>query len=88
MGKTITPTYRVEYRDQSGWHSECWSGRATTTRLEDWRVARNSSMQPGGVNEHVAPAIGYVPHISHAKLVHQKSGEVVATTVMPMFEAV
>lgn len=86
MGKSYTPTYRVEYRDQSGWHSECWNGKATEARLEQWRVARNGSMQPGGVNAHIPPALGFQPHISHAKLVHQKSGQVVATTKMPMFE--
>lgn len=88
MGKTITPTFRVEYRDQQGWHSECWDGRATDKRAEDWRIARNASMKTGGANEHIPPFLGFIPHISHVKIVHQRSGTVVAEAKMPMFEVV
>ena len=88
MGTSVTPAYRVEYRDQTGMHSACWKGQATATRLEDWRQMMNLSFQAGGSNEHLGKALGFVPHVSHAQLVHQKSGRVVVTTTMPMFEVV
>ncbi len=88
MGKSITPKYRVEYRDQGGWHAECWAGRATSERLEAWRKSRNQSFNHGGVNYPTAVAIGYIPHISHAKLVRQSNALVVADVKAPMFEVV
>lgn len=86
MGKSYTPKYRVEYRDQSGWHSQCWSGRVSDKHAEDWRVAMNKSFQPGGNNAHISEAVGYVLHVSRVLIKNQRSGQTVARAVMPMFE--
>jgi hypothetical protein len=88
MGKVITPTYRVEYRDNASRSTSAmhWRGRATQKRLEQWRQDYNKSFNPGGVNFHVSQALGVVVHISHAWIVDQRSGDVVAKTKMPMFE--
>ena len=79
MGRVITPTYRVEYRDNllamgrtvgDGFGADgkrcniqAWNGRATAARLADWRKAMNASFKPGGANEHLAKAFNSVPHI-------------------------
>lgn len=88
MGKSYTPTYRVEYRDQTGLHSECWKGRATAQRLEAWRQARNTSLGHGGVNYHLSLAVGLIVHVSWARLIRQSTREVVAEVRQPLFEAV
>lgn len=94
MGRSYTPTYRVEYNDNPfrvAWNGiEAWDckryGRPTAKNLTEWRNRRNASMQKGGVNDHIPAALGYIPHISHAKIVRQSTGEVVAEYVMPAFE--
>lgn len=88
MGKSYTPTYRVEYRDQTGWNTVLWKGKASAKALEAWRVQMNESLRPGGVNDQIGKALGFTPHVSHAKLIHQASRQVVAEAKMPMFEVV
>jgi hypothetical protein len=91
MGRSIIPIYRVEYQDygsRTAWHSMCWKGRATAARLEQWRRDYNKSFNPGGVNWHVSQSLGYVLHITKARLVHQATGTPVAFVNMPMFEVV
>lgn len=88
MGKSLPYTFRVEYLDQSGWHSQGWKGRASDKVLEGWRRTMNKSFGTGGVNEHLSLALGYVLHISYAKIIHQASGLKVAEARMPMFEVV
>lgn len=86
MGRIITPTYRVEFQDQTGEHRMAWNGRATKKRLEEWRKTYNASFEPGGVNDHLSTE--FVLHISHARIVHQDTGRVVCATEMPSFEVV
>jgi hypothetical protein len=90
VGKVITPTYRVEYRDNASRSnsSMAWQGRATQKRLEQWRKDYNKSFNHGGANYHVSQALGVVVHISHAWIINQRTGEIVAKTQMPMFEVV
>jgi hypothetical protein len=99
MGSSSTPTYRVEYRDQGRtWQSAIWNvkagpnrtghGQPTDENAEKWRKAMNASFQAGGTNAHLAGMAGYVPHINAVRIVHQATGRVVATAVMPMFEVV
>lgn len=95
MGTSYTPTYRVEYNDSPfcvAWNGiETWDcknyGRPSVKNLTEWRNRRNASMQAGGVNQHIPQALGYIPHISHARIVRQTTGEVVTEFTMPMFEA-
>jgi hypothetical protein len=97
MGRSITPTFRVEYHDNpfakvdlNVRHSFSWNtkayGRPTNANLEKWRTAMNKSYAAGGVNEHVSEMLGYAVSISAAQIVRQASGEVVATYTAPMFE--
>jgi hypothetical protein len=90
MGRSVTPTYRVVYRDNTSlnWRTMAWRGKASAERLEQWRLGYNKSFNPGGVNWHVSQSLGYVLHITKARLVHQKTGTHVAFVNMPMFEVV
>jgi len=92
MGRTVTPKYRIEYNESGRNQVQCWNskfyGRATAINLEAWRVKHNASFLPSGVNNHVTKALGYVLHVSYARIVNQFSGEVVAEARMPMFEVI
>lgn len=93
MGRSYTPTYRVEYQtDTARWQTMCWDtashGRPNTASLEKWRRSYNESFAPGGDNEHVSKDLGVVIHISRAKLVHQRTGRVMCEVTMPLFEVI
>lgn len=96
MGRSITSTFRVEFNDNPfrlAWNAtECWNckvyGRPSQKNLVEWRNRRNLSMKKGGCNEHIPEGLGYIPHISHARIVRQSTGEVVETYAMPAFEVV
>ena len=80
MGRTITPTYRVEVENHPGiWRNYCaWDsksyGRACHLNLERWRATLNASFNPTGVNAH----IGSKGRIYSVRLVRQSTGQVVA----------
>lgn len=98
MGRSIKPTFRVEYHDNPFapvdlglhrcmcWNTKIW-GRATEANLAAWRDKMNEGFAAGGCNEHISKARGYVVRVSHARIVRQATGEVVAEYAMPMFEA-
>lgn len=99
MGKSYTPTYRAEYKTQTGdWRLISWNVRGGTNRTahgvpnernaELLRKALNKSFAPGGVNYHVSKAAGYIVSINRLRVIHQASNQVVAETVAPMFEVV
>jgi len=98
MSKTRTPKYRVEYLDNTvesrksrrytAERTMAWDGRATRARLEAWREAINASFESSGVNAHLSDALGYVVRIGRSRIVNQRTGEVVAEYVPPMFEVV
>lgn len=98
MGKTYTPAYRAEYRDQQGWHVMSWEvrsrygmtahGAPTEANAEKLRRALNRSFRRDGVNAHVADLLGFVPHVSAVRIVRQDSGRVVVDVRAPMFEVV
>ena len=92
MGRSVTPTYRVEVRLNTGYMTpSAWNckqdGRPTEANLEKWRKELNASFQPDGVN---GPRndTDTVIHIISAKIIRQRTGEVVSETTMPMFEVV
>ena len=94
MGRTITPKYRIEYvesnrerANSAAWDAKTY-GRANARNLERWRTKLNTSFLPGHCNFHVSQALNVIPHVSYARLVNQKTGEVVAEARMPMFEVV
>jgi hypothetical protein len=96
MGRSTTPTYIVKTFERKPDGSTkvnkmAWSkkGKPTAGQAEDFRRAYNLSFLPGlGVNSHVSKALGYVPHASKVEVWNQKTSQLVATAVMPMFEVV
>lgn len=85
MGRTVTPTYRMEYWDQGGHHQQAWSGRPTNANLAKYIRAHIKSLKKGGVNYHVSLALKYIPVPHKARIVRQKTGDVVATWKAPSF---
>lgn len=92
MGKSVTPTYRIEIpsavcvtrgvrvgHSPAGW-SVKHSGSPTDESLAKYVADYEASTLPGGVNEHLG-----VTRVSSARVVHQSSGEVVATYAPAMF---
>ncbi len=101
MGRSYTPKYRVEYRDNTmyvdgrvptmypgrvSWPSHL--GKPSNAKAEDLRRKMNQSFQPGGVNGHVSNALNTVVHIYRLWVVEQKTGTWVAETTAPAFEVV
>ena len=84
MGRSVTPTYRIEYtaKNYSGTSMVGWqkhNGRATSKNLARYCDAMNGSFESGGCNEHISKSLGYTAKITGARLVHQFSGDVIAT---------
>lgn len=98
MGRSVTPTYRIEYSDNdTPRHGRrpfskmiCWNGksygRATLANLERWRSTFNTSFETGGVNQHVSDAAGFILRVGSCRIVHQATNRVVATFTAPAFE--
>jgi hypothetical protein len=99
MGRSITPTFRAEYKTQDGrWNAIGWNARATQCanvtvhgapnerNAEVMRSKLNKSFANGGVNAHVSAAVGYILHVSAVRVIRQSTGEVVAMAVAPLFE--
>ena len=95
MGRSCTPTFRVEYRDNTLRHFQAphWltydykrHGKPDDAKAEAIRVSLNASFGPGGVNWHVSTARGVVIHITRLDIVRQADGEIVGTATAPMFE--
>lgn len=82
MGKSVTPKYRVEYKDQEGKHISDWmvkeKGKPTEENLDKWLMDLNKSFLTGGVNEHISESLGFVPAALSAKIVEQRTGDVKA----------
>ena len=99
MGRSYTPKYRVEYRDNTMFshgvpslypQSMAWDtkrdGKPTNANLEKWRKAYNESFNTGGVNFHASQGTGVIIHIYKAWIIEQKTGAWVTQTDAPMFE--
>jgi hypothetical protein len=85
MGRSITPKYRVEMFRRNPFTGdrvsdvECWKGRASDTLLESYVLRLERSYKPGEVNGHISASFGYLPAYDAARIVDQKTGQVVAT---------
>ena len=93
MGHSVTPKYRVEVRGNFtrmgiGLTPAAWRGKVSEQRLEEYRQSMNQSFLPGGVNEHVSRADGFVHHISYARIVRQSDGQIMCAVRAPMFEII
>lgn len=101
MGKTFTPTYRLEVTENArksytaplrgmhntfGWKAKEY-GKPTTANLEKWITAYHESLKLGGCNEHLSRSLGYLPTLKAAKIIRQSTGEVMAEWNAPAFMA-
>lgn len=82
MGRSTTPAYRVEFETTGrtlALTPLCWSvkqdGRPTESNLLRLVATMNRSFEPDGANSRVG-ALGV--RITHARLIRQSSGDVVA----------
>lgn len=93
MGRITTPKYRLEIWSNAplrrvaemvfaGPSIESWQvsqrGRPTERNLEHYLFAQAKSFEHGGVNQHVSRALGYVPYPREARIVNQRTGQIVA----------
>lgn len=86
MGKSYTPTFRLEYKDQGGWQTQFYDKRRPTDdQLRRYLIDLVHSFYIGGINEHVSKSIGYIPMPTQARVIRQKTGEIVAKFNAPMF---
>ena len=94
MGRTIIPTYYAETRDNRnlGWLHLAWNcrdhGWPSVENAERYRDSLNKSFKIGGVNEHISRSAGILVHVSELRIIHNKTGEVVASAKAPLFEVV
>ncbi len=89
MGKSYTPTYRLEFHDgtsEKGYMVQAWKGKATIQALEQWIYSYAKSLELGGVNQHISISLGHIPYPYSARIVRQATGEVVATWKAGMFQ--
>lgn len=82
MGRSTTPTYRVEFQIASpariGWTPMRWDGKHLG-RVSDANLAKmvkvyEDATKPGGVNAHLGETT-----IAAARVIRQATGDVVAT---------
>jgi hypothetical protein len=97
MGRIVTPTYRLEWewyhpthgvqRVRQSWNQQC-HGRANAEQLARYVASMIESFKPGGVNYHVSESSGVIVVPHRARIVRQKTGEVVAEWEAPAFMAI
>ena len=89
MGKSITPTYRLELEGNLRATPMAWNvkeaGRPTAENLERAVQVLNASYAPAGCNRHVADALEIEPVHTSARIVRQATGQVVAEWRAPSF---
>lgn len=87
MGRDYTPKYRIEFAGNFHLEDCAWTnpGRPTDRRLEKHCRALNESFR-AGCNQHIGDGLGYIPYLTLAKVVYQKTGNVVASWQAPAFE--
>jgi hypothetical protein len=94
MGRSVTPTYRVEYRavdcvltSGSWWvhgrYQMRGDGRPTDVNLHEHVKSLEASFKPGRSNDHIGDV-----KIIEAWIVHQASGDQVAHYEAPLFEVI
>lgn len=92
MGRSTTPTYRVEVvanvpMSWFGWDCRI-NGLPTAANAEKFRTGYNATFQPNSGHPNATTGDRVVPHISKVQVIRQRTGAVVAEAVGPMFEVV
>lgn len=82
MGRTVTPKYRVEFRDEQGrnggFTAAAWRGKVSQKALAVYVETLNASFEPGGSNEHVRASFPGAK-VAAARIVRQSDDVVLAT---------
>lgn len=95
MGRSTTPTYRIEVTGGFRMTNMAWQmgrgfgvsyGKPTDANLAKLIQDMNESMAPGGVNGHLSAGRATPARITKAQVVRQSTDKVVATYAAPMFE--
>lgn len=91
MGRSVTPTFRVETTGTIGMTPACWNtksyGRPSEKTAREYVEKFNESLEPGKCNEHIRKAYPNA-RMTGAKIIRQSTGEVVASYAAPMFQVV
>lgn len=85
MGKSYTPTYRLELIDSAGRSVQSWRGKATDKRLFAYLRNYVKSLYIGGVNAHISEMYGFIPYPHKARIVRQNTDEIVCEWQAPTF---
>ena len=86
MGRTTTPTFRVEIDGRRMAWNHKDSGRATDANLERFVIVYAKSHEADGVNEHISLSLGHVPYPTTARIVRQATGATVASWTAGAFQ--
>ena len=92
MGRSVTPTYRVEIESTPDCHmtAAIWRkeyGRPTEANIKVYVEKFNESLKPGGCNEHIGKAHPESRMLG-ATIVRQADGKVMASYRVPMFQVI
>ena len=91
MGRTTTPTFRVEHRTNVG-HitAAAWDtkrdGRPTNAAAAAYRAQLNASLQPGGCNNPDPKPTDVVMHVTEVRVYRNATNVLIASDHAPMFE--
>jgi len=101
MGKVITPTYRIitytympntraTMKTHCAWDVRSGPNREGHGKPSEKNIERYvrdfaKSLEVGHVNYGLSKMFGFMPIPNRAEIIHQKSGEVVATWEQPSF---
>lgn len=101
MGRSSTPKYRVEYRDNAlamrktngemrghdgkSCHVQTWYGVPSYEALCKWREDWNKSFEIGAINGRLSEDLGMLIHI-HTCAIVRKDGMLMFKYDAPMFE--
>jgi len=87
MGKTYTPKHRIEFKLNDGMTmGVAFKGRVTERTVASFVANMNHSFKPGNCNGHLSNKI--LLYVNSAKVIEQKSGNIVASYVAPMFQVI
>lgn len=75
---------KIDSTTPMAWRKEY--GKPTLENLEKWITEYSRSLEIGGVNQHVSLSLGYVPYPRTAKIIRQRTGEVLASWKAAMFQ--
>ena len=93
MGKSTTPTFRIELKMNGNFNTSFVfdtkeHGRPTIGNAEKYRNGMNNSLKEGGTNYHITERQGFYKPYTDARIINQKTKEIVIEFKAPMFEVI